>query len=168
MKKYSAKDIGIMAVFLSVGLMLHYVETQLSFTSIPGGRLGLSNIVSIVNIFTFGGTNAFFIAALRSVLGSFLAGNPMAALFSLSGACLSVLAMNNAKRLFFPKISETGLGILGALAHNTAQMIAASLVYKSAYVFSYLPYFCFLSLVSGTFTGYCAKLILKRFKEVLV
>ena len=52
---YTPKKIGIMAMFVAIGLVLQYAESRFLVLSVPGGKLGLANVVSIINIFMFGG-----------------------------------------------------------------------------------------------------------------
>lgn len=162
------KKIGAMSMFVAIGLVLQYIESRLSISDIPGGKLGLANMVSIVNIFVFGGANALLISSLRSVLGCVIMGTISAVPYSFLGAFFSVLAMWGTKKWFYPKVSMIGISVIGAVIHNLSQLFIASIVFSSQYVFSYLPGFLILSVVSGTVTGYTAGVFSRRaFKEVL-
>lgn len=160
--KYTSQKIGLMAVFIATGLVLQYVENQILVTPVPGGKLGLSNIVTIINIFVFGGRNSILIAALRSFLGSVMMGGVISAIYSVSGAVLSTVFMWLIKNYFYPRVSIVGISVAGAAVHNITQLLVAAVTYKSIYVFSYLPLLMIIALVSGTLTGYCASLFAKR------
>ncbi len=160
--KYKTKKIVIMAIFVSMGLVLQYVESRILISPIPGGKLGLANIVTILNIFLFGGWNAVLIATLRAILGAFMFGGAATLMYSLSGAFFSVTAMIIAKRLWFPKISIIGLSIIGAVVHNISQTMVAYIQYGSVYVFSYVSGLLIISLVSGVITGYATDVFAKR------
>ncbi len=159
---YTPKKIGIMAVFVSVGFILQYVESRILITAIPGGKLGLANAVSIINIFMFGGKNALVIAFFRSVLTSLVASGAAALPYGLSGAVFSVVAMAFVRKYFYPKVSIIGMSIVGAAVHNTVQLLVAFWQYGSPYVFSYLPGLMVMAVASGFVTGYTAKVISKR------
>lgn len=161
-KRYTPKKLGIMAVFISVGLALQYVEGQMLITSVPGGKLGLANIVSIINIFMFGGQNAAVIATIRACLGALVTSGAVVVPYSAAGALCSTGIMWLVKRLFYPKVSMIGIGIAGAVVHNIAQLIVAFVQYGSVYVFSYMPVLLIIGLVSGTVTGCAAGIIAKR------
>ena len=164
--KYTSRKIGLMAVFVAIGLVLQYVENQILITPVPGGKLGLSNIVTIINIFVFGGRNALLIAVLRSFLGTIVMGGVISAIYSVSGAVFSTVAMWLIKKYFYPRVSLVGISIAGASVHNITQLFVAAVTYKSIYVFSYLPLLLIIALLSGTATGYCARLFTNRvFKE---
>ena len=164
MKKsnYSTKKIGIMAVFISVGMVLQYVESQIILTPVPGGKLGLCNTVSIINIFMFGGKNTLVISLLRAFLGTLLTGGVTALPYSLVGAFLSTLGMWLIQRFFYPKVSMIGMSVAGAALHNFSQVLVASVIFGSVYIFSYLPILLCVSAVSGTVTGVCAQVFGNR------
>jgi heptaprenyl diphosphate synthase len=165
-KIYTPKKIGIMAIFVSLGIVLQYVESFVLVTMIPGGKLGLANIVSVLNIFLFGGPNAIIIALIRAFIGSFLSSGLGAVPYSLTGAFLSTVTMSFVKKKFFPDISIVGICIIGATFHNIGQLLVAFLQYGTYYVFSNLSTLLILSLVSGFVTGIAAKVVLdKVFRE---
>lgn len=162
-KKLSkTQKIGIMAMFVSVGLVLQYAESRIIITSVPGGKLGLANVVSIINIFMFGGKNALLIASLRAILGCLLSGGISALPYSLSGAVFSTVLMWIMRKWLYPRVSMIGLSIAGASIHNIAQLMVASAIFSSVYVFSYLPVLLVLSVFSGMATGYTAEVLSKR------
>ena len=160
--KIIPKKIGLTAIFVSLGLVLQYAESRILITPIPGGKLGLANIVSILNIFMLGGKNALLVATIRAFLGGLLTGGAMAVPYSVTGAIASVLIMCLSKKLFYPKASMVGMGMLGAAFHNFAQLLVATVMYGSLYVFSYLPLLLMLSLVSGATTGCAAQIFSER------
>lgn len=164
MKKniYTPKNIAVMSVFVAVGLVLQYIEGYIASPVAPGGKLGLANIVSVLNIFAFGGKNAIFIAVTRAALGSLFSGGLAALPYSVAGAFFSVLLMCLAKKYFYPKLSLIGISIIGAAAHNIAQVVVAALVFGSGYVFSYISGLLLFAVVSGGITGYATKIFAER------
>ena len=158
-KKYSAKNICIMAVLAAVGIVLQYVENRILISPVPGGKLGLANIVSLINIFLFGGKNAMVISLLRAFLGTLLSGGVTALPYSVTGTLFSVLGMVLAKKYLYPKAGMVGLSVIGAALYNIAQIVVASLIFYTGYMFSYLPQLLIVSVVSGTVTGIGAKIL---------
>lgn len=163
-KRYTISEICIMAVFVSVGLVLQCVEASFAVLPIPGGKLGLANIVSILNLFLFGGGNAMMIAILRGFIGALVTGGAGAAVYSVAGAAASTAVMWLAMRGLYPRVSEIGTGVLGAVAHNTAQLCVACYATGSWYAAMYLPILLLISVVCGTVTGYTAGLLRDRMK----
>ncbi len=164
-RKIKSTDICIMAVFVASGLVLQYIENYIAITSVPGGKIGLANIVSILNIFMFGGGNALLISTIRAFLGALLSGGISAIPYSVSGAVFSTIAMWICKKLFYPDVSMIGIGVLGAVFHNLAQICVAAVIFSSPYVFSYMPFLILFALVSGAITGYTAQLFERRFLQ---
>ena len=159
---YKPRKIGIMAIFIAIGLVLQYIESRILITPLPGGKLGLANIVSIINIFMFGGQNATVIAVIRALLGSLISGGAATAPYSAAGAFFSTLSMWGMKCFLYPRVSIIGISITGAVFHNIAQLLVASVVYATGYVFSYLPGLLIMALVSGMVTGYATQVFAKR------
>ena len=155
--KYEVKELSIFAMFIALGLVLQYVEGFFTAIPVPGGKIGLANIVSIVNLFMFGGVNALLITAIRAFLGALLIGGITAVPYSVSGAIVSVVLMWIVKKYFYPKVSMIGISIAGATGHNIAQLCIASIVFSSGYIFSYLAPMLVVGLLGGIVTGYAAK-----------
>ena len=86
-------------------------------------------------------------------------------LIGLGGTLLSLLLMEAGRRsqLFSPY----GIGILGAAAHNTGQILTASLIMQSFSLFSLLPLLLLLSLPFGLLTGAVAAKTLPFLKQYL-
>ena len=169
MKKFTkTKKVIILSLFVAIGLVLQYVESKIILSPIPGGKLGLCNIVSIINIFMFGGKSALIIALIRSLLGSLIFGGAMTVPYSVSGAVFSTVAMWSLKRFFYPKVSLVGISILGAAVHNISQIAVAAIFYGSIYVFSYMPMLIITAVVSGFVTGSMAQIFTSRTKGTLL
>jgi len=152
----------IMALFVAIGLVLQYAEGLLIITTVPGGKLGLCNIVSIINIFMFGGVNAIGISFVRSLLGGLISGGAISTVYSVTGAVFSTIAMSAAKRFLYPGLSIIGISVIGAVVHNIVQIIIAVLFYRSIYLFSYVPILLVLATVSGCITGLAAQILSNR------
>lgn len=163
-RKYTILEMCIMAVFVSVGLVLQCVEASFAVLPIPGGKIGLANIVSILNLSMFGGGNAMAIALIRAFLGALITGGVGTAVYSVAGAAASTAVMWLVRRTAYPRVSEVGMGVLGAAAHNTAQLCVACVLSGSRYAAAYLPILLFVSAVCGTVTGYAARLLSGRVK----
>ena len=160
--KYKPKELGIMALFISIGIILQYVENYIMISPVPGGKLGLSNIISIINIFMFGGANAMVISLVRAFLGTLITGGVTALPYSISGAFISTLVMSLLRKYCYPRLSMIGMSVIGASLHNVAQICVASLVMSSFYIFSYLPFLLIIAVISGMITGYSAQVFGNR------
>ncbi len=150
------KKIVVIALLVSLGLVLHLVESFFPLTVlIPGAKLGLANIVSVIAISLFGFASAFQVVIFRVILGSLLAGTFMTINFylSFSGAVFSFFMMFITYKLFKGKLSLIGISIIGAVAHNAAQITAAYFIISNQGIFYYLPFLILLALPTGFSVG---------------
>ncbi len=155
----------ILGLFVAIAGVLHAVEAWLPLpVPVPGVKLGLANIVSLVVIELYGWREALAVAAARVVLGSLLGGAFLGPAFALafSGATASTLAMAYAHFRWRPALSLVGVSVLGAAVHNLAQIGVAALLVASAATFWYLPYLVLFALPTGLATGFTAAYFLAR------
>ncbi|HHV62585.1 MAG TPA: Gx transporter family protein [Firmicutes bacterium] len=138
-------------LLVALSLVLYIVEGLIPVPFIvPGAKLGLANIVTVVALAMLGPRDAFVIVTLRTFLASLITGNLTSFWFSLAGAILSTLVMSLAYIRFREAFSLAGISILGGIFHNIGQLFVASIVVGTYGIYSYLP----LLLVAGTCTGY--------------
>lgn len=156
------KKLTLCALMTALALALSYAERFIPLQLIvplPGIKLGLANIVTLVAIYLLGGKSAFAIVVLRCFLGAVFGGGITGFLFSVTGGLLAVAVMVGAARL--PWLSVFGVSILGAAAHNIGQICAAMALMQSVYVGAYLPYLLAVGLVTGFATGSAGAGVLK-------
>ena len=148
------RKLTLCAMLISAALVLSYMERFFPLQMLiplPGVKLGLANIVSLIALYLFGAKDAYIILALRCVLGSMFGGSITGLLFSLTGGTLSMLTMMLACRL--PIFSIYGVSILGSAAHNIGQILAAMVLMQSLYIGAYLPYLLCVAIATGFATG---------------
>lgn len=148
------RRLTLCALLISMALVLSYMERFFPLQMViplPGIKLGLANIVSMVALYLLGARQAYVILAVRCALGAVFAGSITGLIFSLTGGTLSMLVMAGACRMRF--LSIYGVSILGAAAHNIGQICAAMLLMQSVYIGAYLPYLLGIAVVTGFATG---------------
>ena len=95
-----AKKAAYMGMFTALAFVFSYLEFLIPINlGIPGVKLGLANLVTIVALYTMGIKEACTLSLARIVLNSFTFGNPAAMLYSLAGGFLSLLAMAAAQKI---------------------------------------------------------------------
>ena len=149
------KRLTIISLFTTIALVLFVLEAQVP-VPIPGVKLGLSNIVTLIAFLLLGKRAAGTVLALRIMLGAFLLGTPSSILFSAAGGMLAFFVMSAALN-FTAKNQVWVVSILGALAHNTGQILMAMLVLRTIAVIVYSPMLVLSGIVSGLFTGLVAQ-----------
>lgn len=150
----NTKRMALSAVMVALALALSYMERFFPLQlliPLPGVKLGLANIVSLVALHFLGARSAFVILAVRCVLGAMFGGSISGLIYSLTGGLLSMLVMAGAHKL--PLLSVYGVSILGAAAHNIGQISVSMAVLRSVYVLGYLPYLLIVALATGMITG---------------
>lgn len=148
------RQLTLCAILVSLALVLSYIERFIPLQMVvplPGVKLGLANIVTLIALYLMGGRQAYVILALRCILGSVFGGGITGLLFSLTGGTLSMLTMSAAGRI--PFLSIYGISILGAAAHSIGQILAAMTLMQTLHIGAYLPYLLLVSLATGFATG---------------
>lgn len=136
---------------------------------LPGIKLGLANIVTLLVIYVFGLKEGLAISILRVLFVSFLSGTFLSVAFflSLSGGILSALVMAVMK-IYVHDFSIIGISIAGSVAHNVGQLLTASFLIQTGYIFFYLPVLLLAALPTGLLTGYIAGLLLPYLKSKFI
>lgn len=155
------EKIAKMGLLISLGLIFSYVEALLPIVpTIPGIKIGLSNALVILLLYSYGMIYAVLFQLCRIIISSVLFGNFFSCVYSLAGAFFSLFFMCLLKKCRLLDIP--GISMIGGIMHNTAQLLIALLLVQNAAVFYYLP----LLLISGSVAGYCigwiGEFILKR------
>lgn len=148
----------------ALALALHVIEAQIPpIVPIPGIKPGLANIVTVWALIALGPLDAALILLARILLGSLFAGSVTALIYSLAGGALCFM-VSLALRRFVSEKQLWALGAVGAIAHNIGQLSAASLILKSAAIWSYAPLLLVSAVATGLFTGSAAQLVHSRLK----
>ena len=149
----------------AIALTIFMVEAQIPpVVPLPGVKLGLANIVTLIALYLLGGKSAFGILVLRCIFGAVFGGGITGLLFSLTGGMLSMSIMALSRKL--PFLSIYGVSILGAAAHNVGQILAAMVLMHSVYIGAYLPYLLAVALLTGFATGAASAGVLQILKTV--
>ena len=164
---HSVRTLTRCAVLTALALAISVAEGLVPLTvlvPLPGLRLGLANLVTIFALCRFSGRGALGILTARCLLGALVGGNLSALAYSLTGGLLALAVMW--LLLHVPVLSLFGVCIAGAAAHNTGQILAASVVLGSPAVVLYLPPLLLASIVTGAVTGAASILLVQRVRDV--
>jgi heptaprenyl diphosphate synthase len=159
------------ALLVSMSCVMQISESLIPHP-IPGLRLGLANMLTLVALITLGFKYALQIAIYRTILSSFIIGTFMSPTFilSFSGAVISSVVMgflywlSSSHRHY--RFSIIGISIFGALSHNMVQLYLAYLILvKHKGVFVFLPWLSIGAVVMGWITGAVASSVCRRLAE---
>lgn len=160
----STKRITEFGLLLAISLVLAYLESLLPvMVAVPGVKLGLANIVTMLVLYRNGFKNAFFFMSLRVVMAGFLFSGIAGIVYSFAGGLLSIVVMQTAKRFSF--FSAIGVSMLGAVFHNAGQIITAMLVMENAHILYYFPVLCVTGVVTGFLTGYLSYILFSKYNK---
>ncbi len=132
---------------------------------IPGVKLGLGNIITIIAIVFLDLKAVLIIVLLRCIVVAVLSKGLMMLVFSLSGGILSALVMWLLYKKLNNIFSIKGISIVGAIAHNTAQVLVASLILREMIILYYLPILLLSSVVTGLITGSISDLTVREISK---
>ncbi len=153
--------VALAAILTSAALALSYLEGFIVIPTLPGVKLGLANLIIMFVFFNLGKAWALLVSLIRVFVVSLLFGSVSSFMFALFGAILSFAILMLAL-LFGDRVGRVGISVLSASAHVTGQILAASLLYESLGIFSYLPVLLICSLPLGILNGVLLILIEKR------
>lgn len=150
-----------MGLILALGMILSYVEVLIPIApTMPGVKIGLSNALVLLLLYSYGVGYAAIYQATRIVLTAILFGNVFSAVYSLAGATLSLVIMLLIKRCQWLDIP--GVSMLGGVFHNVGQLIVAYFFVRNGAVAWYLPVLLIAGTISGYLIGLLSEMILKR------
>ena len=156
------RKLVFMGLLVAAALALSFVESFLPPLVLPGAKLGLANIVTVVALYALPRPrDAAMVLAARVLLGGVFAGGATL-VYSASGAALSFCVM-----LLLQKAGRFGIvpvSAAGGFFHNAGQLVAASVTTSSsALALAYLPPLGGLGLLAGGFVGIVAREAVKKF-----
>ena len=152
------------AYFIACGSALQVAESLIPHP-VPGVRLGLANITTLLALNSMCTGAVFQISILRPLVSSLILGSFLSPSFvmSLSGSVVSFLTMWLAITLFKGYLSNYGISILGAVFHNLVQLaVAYFFLIRHPGVFVFLPILLLSALFSGYFTGWAVNYVIKK------
>ena len=149
------RERGNVALLGALCLFLSTVEYMIP-KPLPFMRVGIANLplMLALDIFPFG---TFLLLAVIKILGQALITGTLFSyvfLFSLAGPLLSSVSMYGIRRLLGPRrISFVGIGCLGAMMSNAAQLVLAWLFVIGRGVRYIAPPFLAAGLIAGIVLG---------------
>ncbi len=145
--------ISMYAMYTALAFVFSYIESLIPLSiGIPGVKPGFANIVILLVVCSSGHiTDAYSIAVIRVVLTGLTYGNLSTMIYALAGTLLATTSMLISKNSGL--LSTTGISIIGGIAHNMGQLIAAIIMLSTAGLIYYLPVLVISGLVTGMVTG---------------
>ena len=152
-------------MFLALSLVAAYIENLIPIqVGVPGVKLGLANIVTMVILYTLGFVAAALLSAARILLSGMLFGSGFAMVYSAAGAALSIVVMAVLRKT--GHFSSVGVSVSGGVFHNVGQILVAMAVLETGALLYYLPILVVSGLAAGIVTGIISGILIKRVAPV--
>lgn len=165
---YADKAVVKLSLLVSCACVLQVAESLLPHP-LPGVRLGLANMITLIALVDMGFKSAFKIALLRTLIGSLILGTFLTPSFilSFSGSMISTLMMALFYKLstsnFRIGFSLIGISVIGSLFHNFTQIILVYLLFiRSKGVLLLWPWLALSGVIMGVITGLIAIQVCKK------
>lgn len=161
--KFDAKRIAILAFLVAVSLVVSFIESMLPspILIVPGAKLGLGNIASLIALIVLGISDAYIVAALKCLLGALITGSVSGLMYSVPSALISLTIEVLLFVFVFDRMSIAMISLIGAIVFNCIQLFVAYLVTCVSMV-ALLPWLMTAGLVAGAFTGLLTYYIVTR------
>ncbi|SHI74419.1 Gx transporter family protein [Desulfosporosinus lacus] len=154
---------AVIIILVTNAIIISFLESFIPIPiPVPGVKLGLGNIITMIAIVFLGLKDVLFIVIVRSFVVAILTRGVVMLVLSLAGGILSAIVMwflfKKLSRLF----SVKGISIAGAIVHSTAQILAAGFFLGQAVVMYYLPVLIVSSIITGLITGSIAEIAINE------
>lgn len=156
------KRLAMLSLLTALALIIFIIELRIpDLIPIAGVKLGLANIITVYAVYSFSGKETLLLVVSRVILGSLFGGNVYALTYSLAGALVCLAGMLLLRKAITPDYLWL-CSVIGAVLHNTGQIVVAVIMMRSFAVLSYYPLLIVSGCIAGLFTGICARFVLKR------
>lgn len=159
------KRLAELAMLCAISLIIFIVELQIPNPfPIPGIKLGLANVITVYAAYHYRPYEVVMMVLVRILLAAVFCGNFVALIYSFCGSMLCLAGMLFLIRIIDEKHIWTA-SVIGAVLHNTGQMLAALLVLQTPQIFAYYPFLVVSGCLAGLFTGLAAQFVIIRLKK---
>lgn len=153
-----ARLVSKLGMLVALGLVLQIVEGTIPpILPLPGAKLGLANLATVIALVAMGPWEALAVNVLRCLLGGLLRGSFVGLTISLAAGTAATLVMAVLYAAALPSLSITGVSVAGAVTHNAAQLGVAMWLVGFPGLRYYLPYLLLIALPTGVFIGVAAR-----------
>lgn len=155
------RQIALRGALMALAMVLSYMESFIPLViAVPGVKIGLANIVTLIALYKLGMKDALIISIGRILLSGILFGNLTVIIYSLAGAAFSLAAMKLGMGI--KRLSVTGISILGGVFHNLGQVLAAAFLLQNGNILYYLAVLFIAGTIAGTGTGILTGVLLLK------
>ena len=165
-ERLSTRRMLAIALLTAMGLALAAMESAIPpLLPLPGVKLGLANIVTLIAFSILSGYQVFLVVILRLILVGLVLGSFLTPTFwiSCSGGLLGFIAMSLCAGR--KGVSVVGMSLAGATFHNVGQLAAVLVLLGHVGILYYLPWLILCAVPMGLFTGFAARAAISALRK---
>jgi heptaprenyl diphosphate synthase len=163
------RKLVFISIMISISVVLSIIESAISglIFIVPGVKLGLANVITLIILMTMGQKEAFLVVMVRILIVALTYSGLFSNSFwiSLTGGLFAIVAMILIKKT---KLTVYSVSVFGSLMHMVGQILAAIVVSNTQTLIYLLPYMIALSVPTGIVTAYLAKKVMVNFKDTII
>lgn len=164
-KKNSLGKYVLLANLAAVAIVLGIIESRLELVAVPGAKLGLANLVSLVVLYMFSYKEALLLTVIRIFMVGLLSGVLGAPFWmGFAGGVLSITVMAIFKKI---KFSTTLVSLFGSISHQIGQVIVGVIILGANEIVYYLYIMIPLGVISGILIGIISERFLIHYNKRL-
>ena len=162
-RSLSASFVARVGLMATLALIFSYVEAIIPYNpGVPGIKLGIANVVTVVALYKFGNKDAAAVSIIRVVLAGLLFNGLFGMLYSLAGAALSLIGMIALKKTGL--FSVAGVSMAAGVLHNLGQLLMAAALIEDLRIFFYFLVLMFSGIAAGILVGIISTLVLRALR----
>lgn len=159
------RKITFLSLLVAIAIILGYIESLIPFAMpIPGSKIGLANIISMITLYNYDIKDALTVSLLRCLIVAITFTNLYMFLYSITGAMFSLFIMSILKRT--KAFSILTVSISGAVFHNLGQLIVA-IIFLGFNIIYYFPYLIIIAIITGSLMGIITTILIQKLPKHL-
>ena len=160
-KFFTARRVATLSVLTAMGLITFMIESLFPPLILPGAKMGISNVFSLLTVIVMGPTEALILVLVRTTLGSMFTGNMSTLMYSMTAGVVSVAVSALLVEFVYPKVSIVAISVVSAVLHNLTQNLVFCLISDTPQMFAYMPWLALLGVLAGVIVGFAVWFILR-------
>jgi len=160
------RKLVFLAIMIALAVVLSIVESLISVIFIPGVKLGLANVITLIILMTFSDKDAFTVVLARLLIVALTYSGLFSNSFwiSITGGMFAIISMIVIKKFNF---SIYGISVMGSTMHMVGQVMAAMILADPALAVI-LPYLVMLAVPTGLLTAFLSTKVIHSLKNQFV
>jgi heptaprenyl diphosphate synthase len=160
-KYLSTKRIATLSVLTAMSLIMFMIESLFPPLIIPGAKMGISNIFSLLCLVMLSPVDAVICVVVRTTLGSVFTGNMSTLLYSMSAGLVSVVVSAILMEFVYPRVSVIAISVVSAVVHNITQNLVFCYISDTPEMMGYIAWLAVLGVIAGFIVGSAVYLIVR-------